>query len=88
MRLSPRLLVDDVDAQLQAVQAGRGIARVLSYQVRDEVASGTLVRLLQDYEPAPLPVQLVTLSRSHMAPKVRAFLDSAVKTLRDNDVIR
>jgi DNA-binding transcriptional LysR family regulator len=88
VRLSPRLLVDDVDAQLQAVQAGRGIARVLSYQVRDEVASGALVRLLQDYEPAPLPVQLVTSSRSHMAPKVRAFLDSAVKTLRDNDVIR
>jgi DNA-binding transcriptional LysR family regulator len=88
VRLAPRLLVDDVEAQLQAAQAGRGIARVLSYQVRDEVASGTLVRLLQDYEPAPLPVQLVTLSRSHMAPKVRAFLDSAVKTLRDNDVIR
>jgi DNA-binding transcriptional LysR family regulator len=88
VRLAPRLLVDDVEAQLQAAQAGRGIARVLSYQVRDEVASGTLVRLLQDYEPAPLPVQLVTLSRSHVAPKVRAFLDSAVKTLRDNDLIR
>jgi DNA-binding transcriptional LysR family regulator len=88
VRLSPRLLVDDVEAQLQAARAGRGIARVLSYQVRDEVASGTLVRLLRDYEPAPLPVQLVTLSRSHMAPKVRAFLDSAVKTLRDSDVIR
>src|ERR1700694_2539760 len=42
----------------------------------------------RDYEPAPLPVQLVTLSRSHVAPKVRAFLDSAVKTLRDNDIIR
>jgi DNA-binding transcriptional LysR family regulator len=87
VRLSPRLLVDDVEAQLQAAQAGRGIARVLSYQVRDEVAAGTLVRLLQDYEPAPLPVQLVTLSRSHMAPKVRAFLDWAAKALRDVNVI-
>ena len=27
VRLSPRLLVDDVEAQLQAAQAGRGIAR-------------------------------------------------------------
>jgi DNA-binding transcriptional LysR family regulator len=88
VRLSPRLLVDDVDALLQAAQAGRGIARVLSYQVRHEVASGSLVRLLQDFEPEPLPVQLVTLSRSHMAPKVRAFLDSAVKIFRDIDVIR
>jgi len=88
VRLSPRLLVDDVEAQLQAAQAGRGIARVLSYQVSDELASGVLVRLLQDFEPEPLPVQLVTLSRSHMAPKVRAFLDSAVQIFRNVDVIR
>jgi DNA-binding transcriptional LysR family regulator len=88
VRLSPRLLVDDVEAQLQAVRAGRGIARPLSYQVTDELAAGTLVRLLQDFEPEPLPVQLVTLSRSYMAPKVRAFLDSAVKVFRDIDVIQ
>jgi DNA-binding transcriptional LysR family regulator len=82
------LLVDDIEAQLQAVLAGRGIARVLSYQVSDELAAGSLVRLLQDFEPEPLPVQLVTLSRSHMAPKVRAFLDSAVRIFQDVDVIR
>jgi DNA-binding transcriptional LysR family regulator len=88
VRLSPRLLVDDVEAQLQAAQAGRGIARVLSYQVSDELAAGSLVRLLQDFEPAPLPVQLVTLSRTHMAPKVRAFLDSAAKIFHDVDIIQ
>jgi DNA-binding transcriptional LysR family regulator len=88
VRLSPRLLVDDVEAQLQAVRAGRGIARPLSYQVTDELAAGTLVRLLQEFEPEPLPVQLVTLSRSYVAPKVRAFLDSAVKVFRDIDVIQ
>jgi len=88
VRLSPRLLVDDVEAQLQAAQAGRGIARVLSYQVSDELAAGSLVRLLQDFEPEALPVQLVTLSRSHLAPKVRAFLDSAAKIFHGVDVIQ
>jgi DNA-binding transcriptional LysR family regulator len=88
VRLSPRLLVDDIETQLQAVHAGRGIARVLSYQVRDEVASGTLVRLLMDFEPEPLPVHLVTSSRINMAPKVRAFLDSAVEVFRDTDFIQ
>jgi DNA-binding transcriptional LysR family regulator len=88
VRLSPRLLVDDVETQLQAVLAGRGIARVLSYQVRDEVASGALVRLLIDFEPEPVPVHLVTSSRINMAPKVRAFLDSAVIVFRDTDVIQ
>jgi DNA-binding transcriptional LysR family regulator len=88
VRLSPRLLVDDVETQLQAAQAGRGIARVLSYQVAEELAAGSLVRLLQDFEPEPLPVQLVTLSRSHLTPKVRAFLDTAVRIFRDVEVIQ
>ncbi len=88
VRLTPRLLVDDVDAQLQAARAGRGLARPLSYQVTPDLAGGTLVRLLQDFEPGPLPVQLVTVRRGHMTPKVRAFLDAAVATFRDVDIIR
>ncbi len=88
VRLSPRLLVDDVEAQLQAAKAGRGIARPLSYQVTDELADGSLIRLLREYEPEPLPVHLVTLSRSHLALKIRAFLDSAIRIFRDADVIR
>jgi DNA-binding transcriptional LysR family regulator len=88
VRLSPRLLVDDVDAQLQAAQAGRGIVRPLSYQVAEQLAAGTLIRLLQAFEPEPLPVQLVTSSRGYMAPKVRAFLDSAIRAFRDVAVVR
>jgi DNA-binding transcriptional LysR family regulator len=88
VRLSPRLLVDDVEAQVQAAKAGRGVARVLSYQVTEELAAGTLVRLLADFEPEPLPVQLVTVSRLPMTSKVRAFIDIAVKVLRDVSVIQ
>ena len=88
VRLTPRLLVDDVEAQLQAAQAGRGIARPLSYQVADELADGSLIRILQDFEPEPLPVYLVTSSRTHMSPKVRAFWDSAIGIFRDVDFIR
>jgi DNA-binding transcriptional LysR family regulator len=88
VRLSPRLLVDDVEAQVQAAKAARGVARVLSYQVREELAAGRLVRLLEDFEPEPLPVQLVTLSRVYMTSKVRAFIDTAAKVLRDVNVIQ
>jgi DNA-binding transcriptional LysR family regulator len=61
---------------------------VLSYQVTEELAAGTLVRLLADFEPEPLPVQLVTVSRLPMTSKVRAFIDIAVKVLRDVSVIQ
>jgi len=87
VRISPRLLVDDVEAQVQAAKAARGVARVLSYQVTEELAAGTLVRLLKDFEPDPLPVQLVTLSRVHLTSKVRAFIDAAAKVLREGLVL-
>jgi hypothetical protein len=44
--------------------------------------------LLGDFEPEPLPVQLVTLSRVHTTPKVRAFIDTAVRVLREVKVIQ
>lgn len=81
VRLSPRLLVNDVEAQLAAARGGQGIARALSYQVYDECEAGRLVRLLRPFEPPPLPVQLVHVSRAHVQPKVRAFLDLAAKQL-------
>lgn len=88
VRLAPRLLVNEVEAQLVAARAGRGIARVLSYQVIEDLAAGALVRLLQRFEPPPLPVQLVTAKRAHMPPKVRAFLDHAAEHLGTLRVIR
>jgi DNA-binding transcriptional LysR family regulator len=81
VRLVPRLLVNDVEARLAAARAGQGIVRMLSYQVFEELASGKLVRLLQSFEPPSLPVQLLTASRAHMPPKIRAFIDLAAGEL-------
>ena len=75
VHLTPRLIVNEIEAILMAVTAGHGIGRPLSYQVADQLAAGTLVRLLPDTEPAPLPVQLVVQGTRHMAPRLRALLD-------------
>ncbi len=88
VQLMPRLMVNEVDAVLLAAKAGRGIARMLSYQVADDLAQGDLVRLLPEFEAAPLPVQLVVSSARHMAPKLRAFLDHATLLLEGLAVIR
>ena len=78
----PRLIVNEVDAALIAARAGRGIARVLSYQAADDIAAGRLVRLLPNYEPPPLPVQLVAPSAGHRPARIGAFLDFAATALR------
>jgi len=36
----------------------------------------------------PLPVQLVTTSAQHLAPKARAFLDHVTRSFATLDVIR
>lgn len=88
VRLAPRLLVNEIEAQLVAARSGSGIARVLSYQVVEDLAAGRLMRLLEAFEPPPLPVQLVAVSRVHRAPKVRTFLDYAAEHLGELRVIQ
>jgi len=87
-RLRSRLRVDDVETRLRAARAGRGIAQLLSYQVADDLASGSLVRLFRRHESSPLPVQLITKDRIHRAPKIDAFIDFAAKRLLALPVIR
>jgi DNA-binding transcriptional LysR family regulator len=64
-----------------AARAGGGNARVLSYQVAEDIAAGTLVRVLQAFEPPPWPVHLISVSRSHVPSKVRAFPEHAAEQL-------
>ena len=81
-RLMGRLRVDDVETRLRAAREGRGIVQILSYQVADDLVSGRLVRLLKAWEPAPLPVQLLTKGRAHRAPKIDAFIAFAATRLK------
>ncbi|MFC4171268.1 LysR family transcriptional regulator [Microvirga sp. GCM10011540] len=88
VRLVPRLAVNEIDAMLLAVRAGRGIGRPLSYQVVDDLAAGHLVRLIPKFEPEPLPVHIVMPSTQRMPPKARAFVDLAAPALGALDVLR
>ncbi|HWB51719.1 MAG TPA: LysR family transcriptional regulator [Stellaceae bacterium] len=87
VRLAPRLTVNEIEAALVAVRTGHGITRVLSYQVAEELEAGTLVRLLRDYEPPPLPVSLVAASDMPTAG-VRAFLAHAIPLLSALPVVQ
>lgn len=79
--VTPRLIVNEVEAALIAARSGHGIARLLSYQAADDIASGALERILREHEPPPLPVQIVTPAGLQMSPKVRAFIDLAAEHL-------
>ena len=70
------------DSAISAALAGLGIVRLLSYQIAQELADGTLRAVLAEYELATLPVHVVHREGKHANQKVRAFLDLAIETLR------
>ena len=77
-----RLVVNSAEAAVVAAVAGGGIARVLSYQIVEQMKARSLVQFLEGYEPASWPVNLIYPSQRQVPLKLRAFLDFAVPRLR------
>jgi DNA-binding transcriptional LysR family regulator len=75
-------LTNDNELALAAAEAGQGFARCLAYQAAAGLAAGRLAVVLEDYEPAPVPVQLVYPAGRRAPAKVRDFLDFAAARLR------
>lgn len=84
----PRLVTTTNDSAIAAAIEGFGLTRVLSYQVARELEDGTLVALLEAWEPPPLPIHLVYRGARRAAGKVRAFVDLAVARLRADRSLR
>lgn len=87
IRLSPRLTVNGADASIMAAEADGGIARALSYQVRDSVTAGRLVPVLQKFAPPPLPVSAVYPARRIASANVATFIKAARNYFNSNPLI-
>jgi DNA-binding transcriptional LysR family regulator len=69
------LIVDDGQLLKDAALDGAGIAFLIEVAVRDEIASGALVPMLQDWCP-PFPgYSIYYPSRRQVSPALRAFID-------------
>jgi DNA-binding transcriptional LysR family regulator len=81
VRSVPRFTVNQADAKLAAARAGCGLITALSYQVLDDLASGRLVRVLPDFEPELVPIQLTWIEGREQLPRVRSFIDHLAEGL-------
>jgi len=82
LRIKPRLTVTSNDGAIEAAREGLGITRLLSYQVAASLAAGELKILLENFEPAPLPVSIVHREGRFASSKVRSFIDLMAARLR------
>ncbi len=84
VQFTPRLAINSMRGALISAVDGRGITRLFSYQVVEQVRKGELEIVLADHECRPLPVHVMSPDGRLSVPKVRAFIDFAVPRLRSH----
>jgi len=63
---------------------GRGVFLAPSFVVVDELAAGSLVRLLPDYRPVEFAINAIYPHRHHLSSKVRLFIDLLAERFADH----
>jgi DNA-binding transcriptional LysR family regulator len=87
VKVHPRMITTSNDSALAAVLGGFGLTRLMSYQVAEQLRNGELDTVLREFEPVPMPVNLLHREGRHASPKARAFLDLAIDRLRANPAL-
>ncbi len=82
VQFTPRLTVNSIRGAVASAVEGRGVTRMFTYHIAEELREGTLRILLSDAEAPPLPVHLIAPHGRLQVPKVRAFADFAVPRLK------
>lgn len=81
-RIRARFTVNAADAAIDAARAGKGLARVLSYMVAEDIAAGRLVLALEDFALPPTPVHVLHREPGLTSARVRAVVDGLTTALR------
>lgn len=75
--------VDNGETMREMALAGVGLARLSEFHTLDDIASGRLVPVLEEFNPGDRePVHALYVDHAHMANRVRVFLDYVVDELR------
>jgi len=82
VHVQPHLIVNHPEAAIASALEGRGVTRVLSYQIERDLRAGRLETMLERFEPPPLPVHVIYPAARLAAAKVKAFVALAVPRLK------
>ena len=86
-RIHPKLTVNTNDSAITAAVEGFGITRLVSYQAAEQLKNGKLKTVLEQFEPAPLPVHILHREGRLASTKVRAFIDLMAERLRSDKAL-
>ncbi|MEW6983123.1 LysR family transcriptional regulator [Colwelliaceae bacterium 6471] len=86
-QLKSRLKVTTNHAAISAAEAGFGITRIISYQVAEQLASGSLKIILAAFEQPSLPINIVHREDRLSSAKVRSFIDLLANNLLSHSAL-
>ena len=75
IHFTPRLVTTDMLALREVAMAGVGVVQLPILMVKDQLASGELVRVLNAWEPRREVIHAVYPSRRGLLPSVRTLVD-------------
>lgn len=83
VEVNPRYIIAANDSRTyqNAVLAGLGIGQLAPFTIREELAKGSLLRILPDWNHEALPIYIVYPQTRHVTNKVRVFVDWVAKLL-------
>ena len=87
-RIQPRLWVSTNQSAIDAAKSGFGITRVINYQVANDLASGALQTVMENWQPEPLPIHIIHREGHRTSRKVRAFIDLLANNLSQAQVLK
>ena len=77
------------DLVIELAMAGHGVVRILDWTNLPELACGSLVRVLEDWESTEAPpVNLLYRASVRRSPRVRLFIEFVTELFRELDLVR
>lgn len=81
VKVKPKL-VTDIDSAITAAVNGLGITNLISYQIVNQLAEGSLKLILSEFEPPSTPVHIMHSEGRYTSAKIRTFIDLMAERLR------
>ncbi|MDB6144392.1 MAG: hypothetical protein JWP80_3436 [Pseudomonas sp.] len=82
-----RVRSNDAEHLRASVLAGLGIAHNLTWLFAQDIARGTVIRVLQDYVPPPFPISLVWPGGRRVTGRVKVFIDFLAEIFADEPTL-
>jgi DNA-binding transcriptional LysR family regulator len=81
--LPSTVTVTGAETNVASACLGLGLIQAPRYRVTSELANGTLVEVLADFPPTPLPVHVLYSRTRQLSPRLRVFIDWTAEQFRE-----